>query len=386
MIGLRLECQNTQPEQTNKMRLIARVLSVIAAIPMTSLNAQGLDLGNLESDLETQRIKWKLSAVGVAIVSSESQQLLEVAGVRKLGETERVTKEDLWHIGSCGKAMTATMLARLVQAGKLRWSQTLVETFPELKDDMSETMQSVNLVQLLSHTSSLDANFKTHNYTEEKDIVAARYRTVQDAIHAKFKRKVGEFHYSNWGYTVAAAMAERATGKHWEILMKEEVFLPLEMTTAGFGGTGTIGKIDQPWPHNKFGFPTSSNGKKMDNVPTMGPAGTIHMTLRDWGKFISEQIRGGRGESRYLNQEQYEVLHRPIAEDYALGWGVVQRDWGGRVLTHSGDNTMNHAVVWVSPEKNFAVLVATNRSSAERAVDSFCEKLIQAWLVDRAKK
>ena len=367
------------------MRLIAKILSLITAIPTASLNAQGFDLGNLASELETQRIKWKLPAIGVAIVSSESQPVLEVAGVRKLGEAVNVTRDDLWHIGSCGKAMTATMVARLVQSGKLRWNQTVAETFPELKDGMSETIKSVNLIQLLSHTSSLDANFQTSNYAEEKDLMAARYRVVRDAIHAEFKRKVGEFHYSNWGYTVAAAMAERATGKSWESLMNEEVFVPLEMTTAGFGGTGTVGIIDQPWPHNKLGFPVSSNGPKMDNVPTMGPAGTIHMTLCDWGKFISEHIRGGRGESRYLNQEQYEILHKPIAEDYALGWGVAQRDWGGRVLTHSGDNTMNHAVVWVSPEKNFAVLVATNRTSAERAVDSFCGKLIEAWLAKPAE-
>jgi CubicO group peptidase (beta-lactamase class C family) len=367
------------------MRFIANILFFITAISAASLQAQSLDLEDLASELETQRIKWKLPAIGVAIVSSESQPILEAAGVRKFGETELVTKEDLWHIGSCGKAMTATMIARLVQSGKLRWNQTLAETFPELKGGMSEVMQSVNLIQLLSHTSSLDANFKTHNYTEEKDVLAARYRVVQDAIRSKFKRKVGDFHYSNWGYTVAAAIAERATGKSWETLMKEEVFEPLGMTKAGFGGTGTVGKIDQPWPHNKLGFPVSSNGPKMDNVPTMGPAGTMHMTLRDWGKFISEHIRGGRGESHYLNREQFEILHKPIAEDYALGWGVAQRDWGGRVLTQSGDNTMNHAVVWVAPEKDFAVLVATNRTSSERAVDSFCGKLIQAWSAKQTK-
>ena len=245
---------------------------------------------------------------------------------------------------------------------------------------MSQTIQKLNLIELLSHTSSLDANFQTSNYTEDKDLVAARYRVVQDAVHSKFERKVGEFHYSNWGYTVAAAMAERASGKSWETLMKEEVFTPLEMTTAGFGGTGTVGKIDQPWPHNKQGLPFSSNGPQMDNVATMGPAGTIHMTLCDWGKFISEHIRGGRGESTYLNPEQYAVLHKPVKDEYALGWGVTNRDWGGRVLSHSGDNTMNHAVVWVAPEKNFAVLVATNRTSTEKAVDSFCGNLINAWL------
>lgn len=370
---------------TNIMRLLLAALAAIMAISTGSLNAQSFDLDNLADDLEAQRKKWKLPAVGVAIVTGDSQPVLEVSGVRKIGADDAVTKEDLWHIGSCGKAMTATMIARLVQSGTLRWGQTLAETFPELKDSMSPTIQEVTLVQLLSHTSSLDANFKTNDYTEDKDLVAARYRVVQNAIHSKFERKPGEFHYSNWGYTVAAAMAERASGKSWETVMKEEVFLPLEMTTASFGGTGTVGKIDQPWPHNKLGLPFSTNGPKMDNVPTMGPAGTIHMTIRDWGKFVAEHIRGGRGESTYLNQEQYSILHKPVVEEYALGWGVATRDWGGRVLSHSGDNTMNHAVVWVAPEKNFAVLVATNRTNSEKAVDSFCGKLIEAWLAKQSR-
>jgi CubicO group peptidase (beta-lactamase class C family) len=365
------------------MRLILAALSAITGFSIGSLHAQGFDLDHLATDLEVQRKLWKLPAVGVAIVTNESQPILEVAGVRKLGADEKVTREDLWHIGSCGKAMTATMIARLVQSGTLRWEQTLAETFPELKDSMSQTIQEVNLVQFLSHTSSLDANFKTSDYTEENDLTAARYRVVQDAILSKFRRKPGEFHYSNWGYTVAAAIAERASGKSWETLMKEEVFVPLEMTTAGFGGTGTVGEIDQPWPHNTWGLPVSSNGPEMDNVPTMGPAGTMHMTIHDWGKFISEHIRGGRGESTYLKPEQFAMLHKPVAEEYALGWGVLERDWGGRVLSHSGDNTMNHAVVWISPEKNFAVLVATNRTSTEKAVDSFCGSLIKAWLAKR---
>ena len=351
-----------------------------------SERAQSFDLENLLPDLETERQKWKLPAVGVAIVTSESTPLLNVTGFRKLGADEKVTTQDLWHLGSCGKAMTATMIARLVQSNQLRWDMSLEEVFPELESRMNDRLKGVTLVQLLSHTSSIDANFETSRYVEEADLMAARYRVVQDAIAEKFDRQPGDFHYSNWGYTVAAAMAERVTKKTWETLMREEVFVPLKMTSAGFGGTGTIGQIDQPWPHNRLGIPVSSNGPAMDNVPTMGPAGTIHMTLSDWAKFIAEHLKGGRGEGAYLSSEHFAVLHRVVSNDYALGWGVETRDWGGKVLTHSGDNTMNHAVVWASPEKDFAVLVVTNRTSAERAVDAFCAKLIRAWLVARLKK
>ena len=46
---------------------------------------------------------------------------------------------------------------------------------------------------------------------------------------------------------------------------------------------------------------------------------------------------------------------------YAMGWGVAARPWAdGRVLTHSGSNTMWFCVVWIAPKKDFAVLVACN--------------------------
>ena len=38
--------------------------------------------------------------------------------------------------------------------------------------------------------------------------------------------------------------------------MREIVFTPLGMTSCGFGGLGTPGTIDQPWPHTANGQPT----------------------------------------------------------------------------------------------------------------------------------
>ena len=87
-----------------------------------------------------------------------------------------------------------------------------------------------------------------------------------------------KFLYSNLGYIIAAAVVERTTGKPWEKVIAEEVFQPLKMTSADFGGTGTPGKIDQPWPHTQDGAPTGENGPAMDNPPVMGSAGRIHCT------------------------------------------------------------------------------------------------------------
>jgi hypothetical protein len=96
----------------------------------------------------------------------------------------------------------------------------------------------------------------------------------------------------------------------------------------------------------------------------MGPAGRVHCTIQDWAKFIQDQLRGARGEPALLTSASYQKLHSPpFGGEYALGWLVVERAWGGgKVLNHAGDNTMNYANVWVAPQRDFAILVCVNRS------------------------
>src|SRR5260370_28874894 len=53
------------------------------------------------------------------------------AGGRKRGTAERITLDNQFHLGSCTKAMTATLVAMLVDEGKLNWTTTLAELFAD---------------------------------------------------------------------------------------------------------------------------------------------------------------------------------------------------------------------------------------------------------------
>ena len=119
----------------------------------------------------------------------------------------------------------------------------------------------------------------------------------------------------------------------------------------------------------------------VDNPPVMGPAGRVNCTLSEWSKFIADQLRGERGEKALLKPETYKRLHTPPfpGGDYALGWLVVSRPWGGGlVYNHAGSNTMNYAVAWLAPLKDFAVLVVTNEGgdAAGKACDEASAALI----------
>lgn len=104
------------------------------------------------------------------------------------------------------------------------------------------------------------------------------------------------------------------------------------------------------------------------------PAGTVHVSLVDWAKYVAEHLRGDRSlDGKLLKASTYNRLHRgtPIEgtqESYALGWVLLNRSWAkgdrpedvGRCLHHSGSNNSWFSLVWVAPERDTAVLCTTN--------------------------
>jgi CubicO group peptidase (beta-lactamase class C family) len=326
--------------------------------------------------LKPIRQKFNVPAMALAVVTSDGIKFLGVAGVRKRGTEIPVALDDFWHLGSDGKAMTSTLIARLVERGQLKWDLTLGEVFPELAPGMNPEFRWVTLLQLLSHHAGLPANLNLAEYSGS-DVKSLRLRAVREELAKKPQSPPGsKYAYSNLGYIIAAAVVERTTGAQWEQAIAEEVFNPLGMKTAGFGGTGTPGQIDQPWPHTADGRPTTANGPEMDNPPVMGPAGRVHCSIRDWAKFIQDQLRGARGQPALLAPASSQKLHRPpFGGDYALGWIVAQRPWGGgTVFNHGGDNTMNCANVWIAPGRDFAILACVNQSG-DRAFEATDEAI-----------
>ena len=336
---------------------------------------------NVVALLEDIRRKYRVPAIAGAIVKSEGIATIGVTGVRKRGTTIPVTLNDKWHVGSNTKAMTATMIAKLIEQGHLTWNTTIAEVFPQLNSTLHPTMKRVTILQLLSHRSGLPENLALANY-RSNSAPQERLRAVRQELTKSPRTQPGtHYQYSNLGYIIAGAIVEKRTGASWEVNMTTHLFRPLKMLHASFGGVGTPGKIDQPWGHRANGHPVGQNGSTVDNPPVMGPAGRVHCTLQDWAKFIADHLRGRRRAPSLLRSSySYQRLHTPpFGGAYALGWWVTKRQWGGgTVLHHSGSNTMNFATVWVAPRRNFAVLVCINQGGgiASRASDAAVSELI----------
>lgn len=369
----------------------------------------------------------KHNAPGMAVAVVRDGKLVAIGarGVRARGESAVVTTNDLWHLGSCTKSMTATLCAVLVDRGVLKWDVTLAEAFPEAAPEMHDEYKVVTLRQLLTNRGGIPGDLNADGlwgklWKFEGTSTEARRLLLKTITSKAPKTKPGTFEYSNGGFAIAGLVAEHATGRSWEELMQAEVFTPLGITTAGFGAPGTRAKddganrvIDQPRGHSLLGGAPVEPGKNADNPAAIGPAGTVHMSIGDWAKYVVAHLDGEepmRDPSKLLDAvmamagdrplsrpgdlvsiKQWSVMHTPAPKltdkdtDYAMGWGVTKRPWAkgdgpddtGLTLTHNGSNTMWYCVAWLAPERNLGVVVCVNQAgTGTKAADDAATAMI----------
>jgi CubicO group peptidase (beta-lactamase class C family) len=344
---------------------------------------------------------------GMAVLVLHGREVVArgAAGVRKAGDPTPVTINDRWHIGSCTKSMTATMIGTLVEEGKLKWGTTIGEVFGDLDGKMDPAWKDVTIELLVTHRAGVPSDLSKDGlwgklWKREGTPTRQRMQLVEGVLKYPPLHKPGtEFLYANAGFAIAGAMAEKVTGVAWEDLMRQRLFGPLSMKSADFGAPGTEGeKPDQPWGHHTNGDPQAP-GVNADNPAAIGPGGTVHCSIEDWGRYISAHLEGETGPAGplALKPATWMKLHTPFngpGGEYAMGWGVTTRPWAkggaagdkGRVLTHNGSNTMWFAVAWLAPEKDWAVLVCCNKGgdAAAKACDEAVWEMVKSY-VQKAK-
>lgn len=295
------------------------------------------------------------------------------SGKRRKDRPERVNTDDRFHLGSSGKAMTSTMVARLIEDGKLDWSTRIIDIYPELDGQITSSFENVTVWQLMTNRSGIsDARVETTSNLIKLGTLSGDRRTQRNKMVPIVLKTAANgspganFEYSNFAYAVLGAMAERAANASFEALMTNYVFKPLGMDSAGFGpqGSDTGRKLYQPRGHNANGSPrTNSND---DLLPYLAPAGTMSMSVIDWGKFLKAHM-GLRVNKRLLVQPAtLERLHTPYdasGTQYAAGW-VVTEVFGVKVLSHDGTNGNWYSTVQLIPSLRYANYGVVNQGGS----------------------
>lgn len=274
-----------------------------------------------------------------------------------------------WHIGSCTKAMTATLFARLVDRGLLGFDMTLAEVLPELVDKIAPGFRNTSMRALLTHSAGVmrDPAQSTFRALRKSTapISAQRRFLISHALKEAPQPKIG---YSNIGYILVGAVIEKVTGLSWEDALARDVMQPLGISRFGFGGPGQ----DHPSGHRRVGviwWP-----ERQDNPEVYGPAGRVHLPLEDWGRFLDAHVRS----SSFLSEGVRTTLHTPAENGYAMGWLPTEQN-GERILLHTGSNTAWFSQATLLPDRGVGLGVVCNAYDAriEKAVGALSRELLE---------
>ena len=365
-----------------------------ASLPTPAWHDQRVDSGNpsagktLNKILEPYLARYGLPALGAAVVKDGRIIAAGAVGTRTAGANYPVSIHDRFHLGSDTKAMTALLAAIFVEQGKLRWNSTVGEVFPEIAPTMDEGLRRVTLEQLLSHTGGIPSDNKRfgqllgRSMGQKGNLDALRYWLLAQWSYEPLASPPGtRFAYSNMGYIIVGAMLERIGGKTWEELIRERIFEPLGLTSAGFGPQATLGKIDAPLGHRtRHGkLEALLAGPNGDNPLIIGPAGTVHMSLVDFAAWAAWNAGEGKRKPALVKPETLRKLHTPVVAmplkrkaapgtpsrgRYGLGWGQLTFAWSSLPFVyHGGSNGKNLAHILLQPGRDFGKVLVTNVSN-----------------------
>ncbi|MBL4744795.1 MAG: serine hydrolase [Flavobacteriaceae bacterium] len=326
-------------------------------------------LQHLDSYFNKSDQEWNIPGMAIAIVSSDSIYLSKGYGVTNIKTQQAVNEHTLFAVASNSKAFTASALAQLVDLGKIKWTDKVINYLPYFKMYDDYVTQHFTIADLLSHRSGLatfsgDLLWYATTKTPKEIIQAQQY------LQPKFEFRT-TFGYSNISYLAAGQILEKVTEKSWSTYVQEEFIRPLKMDR-------TLTSTSQLTSTHNIATPYfTENGKNIAlawvNWDNIAPAGALISSVHDFSKWLQLNLKEGTiDEKEYFSTKQFNQLttphinfsvrknaHKKHFSSYGMGWNLEDYE-GVKIISHSGGYDGMISKSFFIPEKDLAVVILTN--------------------------
>ena len=300
---------------------------------------------------------------GASLIVMKNGQIIHQASYGDYSGTQpRVS------IASASKWLSALVVQRLVESGRMRWSDTVEDYFGSDYPGATAEKGSITLGQLFSHTSGISV--------PPAECMGVQYRNT--ALDSCAKSILGAalgwppgtyFAYSGNSIQVAGAMAQRATGMSWSQLVQAELTGPLAMTRTDFG--------------------TNNNG-----TPFLNPiiAGGARSTSKDYANVVKMILQKGRfNGTRYLSAESIAEMQAdhtggvpsdPDAVPFPGSYGYGYGEWRNKIDCSTGvavqvsSSGAFATSPWVDYKNGVAAVFLAYKQDADPSVQS---KISEVW-------
>jgi len=316
--------------------------------------------------------------IAVAVIKDDKVIHSKGYGVRSLKNNLPVDENTLFGIASNSKAFTSAALAMMVDQGKLKWDDKVIDYIPEFRMYDPYVTDAFTIRDLLTHRSGLglgagDLMFfpDGNNFTKDEIIRNIRYLKQVSGFRAQYD-------YDNNMYIVAGEVLARVVGKSWEEFIEDDIMRPIGFihSKASWGRVKNNANIIDA--HVPF------NGKvqaiEHDWSENANAAGGIMSNLTDLSKWVILQMNKGKygtGLNKKLVSEEahHEMwsVQTPIKvggpgpynthfAGYGLGWFLSDVN-GYKQVSHTGGLLGTVTQVTLIPELSLGIIVLTNQQS-----------------------
>jgi CubicO group peptidase (beta-lactamase class C family) len=267
---------------------------------------------------------------GAILVASHGKVLYDKAfGMADREKKRAFTTDTREYIGSISKQFTAMGIMILHDRGKLQYSQSIRDFYPELPS----CMQPVTIRNLLYHTSGLALFSEDEDLTEDS---VFKKLLAQSALNFRPGEK---FQYCNAGYSLLGMIIEKISGQSLHDFMQENIFAPL-----GMSGT-LVNVINHPDKTRAVGY--SLYGTVNNEDSWMGGNSSILSTVNDLYKW-DRALEGNKLVSPQTLEEAFTpssvITGNPALvlkddmfgeKSYGFGWWLATRE-GAQDMWHDG--------------------------------------------------
>ncbi len=367
------------------------------------LDAQSRPLEGFDPYVERSMKAWKVPGLAIAVVKDGQVVLARGYGVRRVGQPEPVTASTLFAIGSATKAFTATAAGILADRGRLDLDARATTYLPGFELADPQLTHDITVRDLMTHRTGVaggDLLWASGAFNRDEIVRRIRFVPVTWGLRSRFD-------YSNIMFIAAGQVVAAAGGASLEQILRNEILLPLGMTSTTTSVRDLPPAGDVATPHDpRTTGPVPVPWRNMDNTLA---GGGINSSATDMAKWLRFQLGRGALDGRRLVSERFideartpqMVIRRegfwadmtPDAHFMSYGIGWFLSDYHGyQMLQHGGGIDGMSAMVGLMPEQGVGVVVLTNLNGnllpgalMHRVFDAYLGRPAVDWS-ERARK
>jgi len=383
----------------NQILILSFIISLFTG---NSLFSQGTNSAQIDA-LVTRALESTLS-VGIAVAVVKDGEVIHSKGygIKSIRNKEKVDEHTLFAIASNSKAFTAAALSILVDEGKLKWGDKVVDHISEFKMYNDYVTANFTILDLLTHRSGLGLGAGDlmifpdgADFTIEDVLNSFQYQKSISAFRTKFD-------YDNLLYIVAGEVVARISGVSWADFIQTRIFTPLDMNNS----VPTNSSLQQ---NTNLALPHDSEGEQIKLLPTydsdlVAAAGGIYASVDDLSQWMIMQLnRGKYGKdlsNELFSERQQDQMWRSHTNlgfttkpnprtnthfaAYGLGWGLKDEK-GKIIISHTGGLPGMLSKTILVPELNLGIVILTNSLPGGNAYTSIPEMILDSYLEIKEK-